>query len=142
MGCLFISNQFLKAIKAAVLNRPYQLGFRGKTSFLFVKDVADIFLACSQAQWQGAAAFNMRGHVADVQEFLQALHEELPASKQLITIAADAGPLPLAYDFNETGLRALLGNKLHYRPLTDGIRITAQAFQQLLAEGRLHDKDL
>jgi nucleoside-diphosphate-sugar epimerase len=130
-----------KAIKSTVLGRKYQIPFGGKTSFLFVEDAADVFLKCSRVEHNGAYALNMRGKVLSVEEFVDCLHQTLPESRDLVSIAPNAPVLPLAYDFNERGLEQLIG-KVKYTDIKEGIRSTAAGFFELKKLGLLHDKDL
>jgi len=133
-----------KAIKSTILGRKYAISFSGKTSFNFVEDIADIFIGCSNAKLPKdcySKALNIQGKVISSEEFLSILHEELPESKNLISIQKDAPTLPLAYDFNQKGLDALLPNQ-HYTSIRDGIRKAASTFKSLHANGQLHTRDL
>src|SRR5262249_52561539 len=96
-----------KAVKAAVLGRPYAIGFTGKTGFSYAADVAAVFIACARSSPRGALALNLRGEVARVEEFVATLEEELPEAKGAITAAG--APVPVAWDVREDGLEALLG---------------------------------
>jgi len=125
-----------------MLGRKFQIPFSGKTSFLFIEDAADIFVKCAQVEQKGAFALNIRGTILSVEEFLQILYEALPESKGLITALPNAPGLPLAYDFEEKGLEKLLGDKVKYTSIKDGILKSVFAFGELKKLGLLHDKDL
>lgn len=131
-----------KAIKAALLGRPYQIQFQGKTCFLFVEDAAELFLQCAERTAEGALALNMRGNVVDLSEFLDVLNRELPQAKDLISVAPNAPTLPLAYDFQDEGLGKLLGAPVRYTPLDEGVAKTIRTFQNLREQNLLHDRDL
>lgn len=50
-----------KALKAAILDRPYQIAFTGELCLNFVDDVADYFIGCGRAKLAGAYALNLKG---------------------------------------------------------------------------------
>jgi len=130
-----------KAIKAAILGRPLVIPFGGSTSFNYVQDVADVFVDAATAPLQGAHVLNMKGDVLSVEQFVAILHDVLPASKALISIQPGAKPLPLAYNFSQAGLDALLPRQ-KFTSVRDGILKTAELFRTLHSEGRLHADDL
>ena len=51
------------ALKAALLGRPFEIGFTGPTDFQLVEDVASIFVRCLEAP-EGAHVFNVHGETA------------------------------------------------------------------------------
>ncbi len=130
-----------KALKAAVLGRPYTIGFTGPTGFSYVADVAATFIACARSRPGAALALNLRGEVARVEEFLSLLEVEVPEARG--RIACQGPPSPIACDFEERGLGELLGEgNIPRTPLRSGIRATLEIFRGLAREGRLHDRDL
>ena len=88
---------------------------------------------------QGAYAFNIRGHVLSVDEFPALVEDVIPGAAARIHV--EGGPLPLAYDILDTGLRDLLGD-LHITPIREGVARTVEHFRRLQKDGRLHDRDL
>lgn len=153
-----------KAIKAAVLGRPYAIGFRGTTGFHYAEDVAAAFVACARALLEGGAApreasrrqlegaraplggahaLNLRGEILDVEEFVRILGDEIPGAASLIRVEGD--PLPIAHDFDQGGLDGFLmgaGETLPRTSVAEGIRRTADRFRELRERGRLGDEDL
>ncbi len=130
-----------KAIKAAILERPFTIGFTGTTGFSYVEDVAQMFIACARANPHAALCLNLRGEVAPVEEFVRLLEEEIPSCRGKITCQGKA--IPIAYDFEEKGLATLLGAaNIPRTPIQRGIRATAEAFRSLARDGRLDQKDL
>jgi len=130
-----------KAIKAAILDRSFTIGFTGTTGFSYASDVAQIFIACARANPKAALALNLRGQVATVEDFIKTLEEVVPGARGKITCAGN--PIPVAYDFQERGLESLLGpGNIPTTPIHRGIRSTAESFRGLAREGRLHDRDL
>ncbi|MBI4603334.1 MAG: SDR family oxidoreductase, partial [Planctomycetes bacterium] len=128
-----------KAVKSAVLGRPYTIGFTGTTGFNYVEDVARVFIGCSRAATQGARALNLRGEILSVDDFVGVIERVVPGA--VGRIRAEGPTIPVAYDFLETGLEDLLGRVPH-TPLEEGVRRTADRFRRLLARGALHDRDL
>ncbi len=128
-----------KAIKAALLGRPYTIQFSGDTAFNYVEDAASIFVRCARRCAEGAFALNMRGELLSVETFIRLIEAEVPAAKGLI--GSTGGSIPVAFDFLEPGLEALLGRVLH-TPIPEGIHRTAERFRRLMARGKLHDRDL
>jgi len=130
-----------KALKAAVLGRPYAIGFTGVTAFSYVADVAAAFVACARSDPRAALALNLPGEVVAVEDFIRRIEAEAPACRGKIT--ATGQPIPVAYDFSGEGLERLLGRgNVPATPLGQGIHETAEIFRALAREGRLHDRDL
>ncbi len=129
-----------KAIKAAVLGRAYTIPFSGPTSFVYVEDLAEIFIRAARSGHEGAVALNIRGQVETVSEFLARLCEVLPEAGRRITCEGD--PVPIAFDFDESGLEALLGSDVPRTAIREGIQRTVDHFERLARSRRLHDRDL
>ena len=128
-----------KAIKAALLERPYTIGFTGMTSFVFAQDLARTFIACARAEFEGARSFNIRGALETIENFIGLLDEIIPGAAGRIGSSGSA--IPVAYDVNETGLRELLGD-VPCVSVREGIEKTVRHFEALQDGGRLHDRDL
>ena len=128
-----------KAIKAAVIGRPYTIRFTGGMDLQYVRDTARIFIRCAEAGLTGAKVYTPRGDVMRVQDFLTILEQILPVSRTLIK--AEGNSLPVSYDFDDSALHKDLGD-VHCTPLEDGIRETAAIFQRLKQAGTLDTKDL
>jgi nucleoside-diphosphate-sugar epimerase len=128
-----------KAIKAAVLGRPYTISFSGMTGFELAADAASIFAACARAEVSAALALNLRGVTASVEDFIRAIETVLPEAKGTLSCRGPA--LPVACNFLEAGLEALLG-PIRRQPLVEGVRRTVEHFRRLEARGMLHVQDL
>jgi nucleoside-diphosphate-sugar epimerase len=128
-----------KAIKAAVLSRAYAIGFRGPTGFHYAEDVAAAFVACARAPLEGSHALNVRGEILEVEDFVRLLGQVVPGSDSLIRV--EGAPLPIAHDFDQSGLERIAGS-LPRTPVAEGIRRTAHRFRELRERGRLRDEDL
>ena len=130
-----------KAIKATVLKRPYTVAFTGHSSFLYVKDLARIFIDVARSPVTEALTLNVRGTIDTVENFLDSLKELFPGGA--MHVDCQGTPLPFAYDLDETGLQQLLGaENIPQTSIRDGIEQTARRFRRLAKAGRLHADDL
>jgi nucleoside-diphosphate-sugar epimerase len=136
---LGMTSEPTKAIKAAVLGRPYPISFGGWTDFQFVADVAEAFVLGCERPYVGAGAFNLRGAVVTLDVFRRTLARVVPEAEHLVTVGTSQ--IGIAYDLSDAGIAAALG-PMPTTSLEDGIRATAEGFRRLLAEGRLDASDL
>jgi len=120
------------AIRAAVRGEEFAVPFTGTTGFNFGPDVAAAFVGCALRHREGAVAYNNPGENHDVRHFLDVVESVVPAAKG--KLRCEGGPLPIAWDFDETGLDELLGGAPH-TPIEVGIERTAQRFGELEARG-------
>jgi len=134
-----ISSGPTKAIKAAVLRRPYIIGFTGTTDLQYVRDTARIFIRCAERDIPGAKVYTPRGSVIRVEEFIHTLEQVLPNAHGLIK--AQGKQLPIAADLDDSALKHDLGEDPR-TPLEEGIRETVNIFERLDREGRLETKEL
>ena len=134
-----ISSGPTKAIKAAVLRRPYVIGFTGTVDLQYIRDTAQIFIQCAERDIPGAKVYTPRGSVIRVEEFINTLEQLFPHAHGLIK--AQGKHLPIAADLDDSTLKRDLGGDPH-TPLEEGIRETANIFERLDREGRLDTKEL
>ncbi len=128
-----------KAIKAAILGRPYTIRFTGGLDLQYGKDTAGIFLRCAEMEFQGARVYTLRGAVVHMDEFLATLERVLPRARGLIR--SEGPQLPIAYDLDDSQLVKDLG-EVPRTPLEQGIRETAEIFERLAQAGKLDTADL
>ena len=130
-------------MKAAVLGKPFQIGFTGSTDFNYVADTAAAFVACADAAPvngpDGAFVYNLHGDAVNVAAIVAAIEQACPEAKGLITAAGPHLPIPPQLD----------GRAIHAAypglPHTDleaGIRATVQRFVELRDAGNLDVSDL
>jgi nucleoside-diphosphate-sugar epimerase len=136
---LGMTSEPTKAIKAALLGRPWHIAFGGITDFQYVDDVAKTFVRCLSRPYQGAKSYNMRGVVTTVRAFAEALNEVLPDAKALVTVGSSQ--IAIAYDLDDSALEADLG-PMPKSSLATGIRKTVEIFESLRRDGRLDASDL
>jgi nucleoside-diphosphate-sugar epimerase len=128
-----------KAMKAAVVGRPFHIRFGGKTDFLYVADCADAFIRAASADLEGAHAFNSHGETIEVAAVVREIETNLPAAKGLITF--DPAPLALPPELDDSAIVAALGDIPH-TTLAQGTKETIERFSLLHREGRLDTSDL
>jgi nucleoside-diphosphate-sugar epimerase len=129
-----------RAMKAAVVGRPYTIPFSGATDFNYVGDTAAAFLACADRGPRGACVFNLHGETLDVAGFVDAIEALGPESARgLLRVAGP--PLPIPPELDGAALRRALPD-LALTPLAAGVRATLERFSALHARGALDLSDL
>lgn len=128
-----------KAMKAAVVGRPFHIRFGGKTDFLYVADCADAFIRAAESDLEGAHVFNLHGETIDVSAVVKEIEAAIPAAKGTITV--DPTPLALPPQLDDSAIVRALGDIPH-TSLAQGTRETVERFMLLQREGRLDTSDL
>jgi nucleoside-diphosphate-sugar epimerase len=128
-----------KAMKAAVVGRPFHVRFGGRTDFQYVADTADVFIRAATSKLNGAHVFNLHGETIPIARVVAEIERVWPSAAGTITYA-DA-PLPIAAEMDDHALRAALG-PVPATSLAEGVRATMARFAELLNEGRLDISDL
>lgn len=134
-----ITSDPTKAMKAAVVGRPYRIRFGGRTDFQYVSDTADTFIRAAVSDLDGAHVFNLHGETVRVADVVAEIERARPDARGLITF--DETPLSIPSEFDDAAVRAALG-PLPATPLAEGVRATVERFSQLQDEGRLDTGDL
>ena len=122
------------AIKAAVLEKHFQIRIGGFMDMQYVEDVAEIFIRCLLSDLSGAHVFNLAGEIIRMVDFIEAIDREMPGSARLLS--AEGPQVPVSYKLDDAQLRAAVPG-IPRTPLADGIRKTAEIFERLKSEGRL-----
>ncbi len=128
-----------KAMKAAVLGRPYRIAFSGATDFHYVADTAAAFVACADRAPEGAHVFNLHGQSVDVARIVAEIEALEPGARGSITWGGPPIPIPPVLDGD--AIHAKIGG-LPSTSLQEGIGWTVARFRELLTEGRLDARDL
>lgn len=128
-----------KAMKAAVIGRPFHIRFGGRTDFLYVADAADAFISAANSELEGAHVFNLHGETAAISEIIQEIEQSWPEARGLIS--QEDKPLAIPSELDDSAIRAALGN-LPSTPLHDGVTQTIEQFAALNRQGRLDSSDL
>lgn len=128
-----------KAMKAAVVGRPFHIRFGGRTDFLYAADCADAFIRSADADQPGAFVFNLHGETAAIAEIVTEIEKNLPSAVGTITHADNIMPIPAELD--DAAIIATLGNIPH-TSLAQGVQETIARFTALHEQGRLDTADL
>ena len=128
-----------KAMKAAVVGRPFHIRFGGRTDFQFVRDTADVFIRAATANLNGAHVFNLHGETISIGAVVAEIEHAWPNAKGTITYSDT--PLAIPAEMDDTAIRATLG-PLPATPLAEGVHSTIERFAELESEGRLDTSDL
>ena len=136
---LGMTSEPTKAVKAALLGRPYHVSFGGWTDFQYVDDVAKAFVLSLTRPYSGARSYNLRGEVVQLADFKRALAKVLPEAAKLVTFGTQQ--IAIAYDLSDDAIQKDLG-QMPKTSLEDGIRETVVIFRRLQEEGRLDTADL
>jgi UDP-glucose 4-epimerase len=128
-----------KAMKAAVVGRPFHIRFGGRTDFQYVADTAEAFIRAATANLEGSQVFNLHGETVHLAEVVKEIERAWPDARGKITHGAD--PLAIPAEFDNSAIRAALG-PLPTTTLADGVRDTIERFAELQRRGRLDTTDL
>jgi UDP-glucuronate 4-epimerase len=123
-----------KAMFAAAVGQPFHIPYGGRGDFDYADDVAQMFIACSRAPFEGAEIFNIRGSVAHMREVVDAIAAAAPESRGRITFSENTLPFP--EEFDATPLAGLIG-PLPNTPLQDAVADTVSRFRKLVGSGRM-----
>jgi nucleoside-diphosphate-sugar epimerase len=128
-----------KAMKAAVVGRPFHIRFGGRTDFQYVADTAEVFIRAATSKVKGAHVFNLHGETVHVGDVAAEIERAWPQARGTITCANE--PLTIPAEMNDAAIREALG-VLPSTTLADGVKSTIARFAVLHGEGRLDTSDL
>ena len=129
-----VTSEPTRAIRAVALGRPYHISYGGLQDLQFAGDVAATFLRALTGPGDGAEAYNVRGAVVPIEDFVATLAEVVPSSAGRVTHGSNQ--LPIAPDLDDSRLAARFA-PLPRTSLADGIADTFRRFAALHAAGRL-----
>src|ERR1700752_2062264 len=121
-----------KAMKSAVLGRPFHIRFGGATDFQYVADTAAAFIACADHAPDGAHVFNLHGETVTVDRIANFINASA-GDGELITFGGP--PIPIAASMDNSAIRKTIGS-LPSTPLETGVRETMERFAALRDDGR------
>lgn len=129
-----------KAMKAAVLGRPFHIRFGGATDFQYVADTAAAFIACADNAPEGAHVFNLHGETVKVERIAQFINSQVASNNDdLVTFGGP--PIPIAAVMDDAAIRRVL-HGLPSTPLEVGVHETMERFAALRDTNRLDTSDL
>lgn len=123
-----------KAMLAAAVGRAYRIGYGGMALYHHASDVAKAFILAANTPYQGAAAFDLPGILAPMQEVVTAIETAVPDMAGKITF--DSKPLPVRYEPDASQFYAILGD-MQWTSLVDGAQQTIKSFQDAIRKGRI-----
>ena len=112
-----------KAILAAIMGEPFEIGFGGKMQFQLASDVALQFIAASEQKADGSHFFNLGTPVTHVDEFVSHIKTAIPQAK----ITRKETILPFPEGFDDSALRTAVST-VYETPLKQGISQTIEHF--------------
>jgi nucleoside-diphosphate-sugar epimerase len=126
-----------KAMKAAILGRPFHIRFGGSTDFQYVADTAATFIASADQIPDGASVFNLHGESVAVSRVANIINQK--AQRDLVTFG---GPdIPVAPSMNDSAIRNVIAG-LPNTSLETGVEETMNMFSLLRDKGCLDTADL
>ena len=128
-----------KAMKAAVVGRPFHIRFGGRTDFQYVADTAEVFIRASTSNLRGAHVFNLHGETVHISDVVAEIEHAWPGANGTITCADE--PLAIPAEMDDAAIREALG-PLPATTLVDGVSSTIARFAELQRKGRLDTNDL
>ena len=134
-----VTSDATRAIKSAVVGRPFTFRYSGRNALQFARDVAAAFVMSALDCRQVAATFNLRGHVIEMTDFIAEIEDLWPTAKGQIELSG--GPIPVACDLDDSALRSFLP-EIPETSLRDGIRQTLELFEAMREAGSLDTSDL
>ena len=128
-----------KAMKAAVVGRPFHIRFGGRTDFLYTRDCASAFIRAARSGASGSHAFNLHGDTVAISDIVSEIERLKPDAKGAITF--DQTPMAIPDELDDSAIMQMLGT-VSRTPYTAGIRETMERFSSLRDQGRLDTADL
>jgi nucleoside-diphosphate-sugar epimerase len=127
-----------KAMKSAVLGRPFHIRFSGATDFQYVADTAVTFISCADQMPEGANVFNLHGETVTVDRITEFINQQ-SSNGELITFGGP--PIPIAPALDDSAIRKVM-TALPSTPLDVGVRETMDRFAALRDAGKLDTSDI
>ena len=127
-----LTSDITKAMKAAVVGRPFDIRFTGATDVIHARDAAWAFVHAADGAPPGAHVFNLHGERCEVSEIIDRIHSH----SETECISMSGPPLPIPPEMVDASIRKVFGD-LPRTSMADGVRETMAAFAALQREGRL-----
>lgn len=127
-----------KAMLAAALGVPYEIGFRSALQLQYAPDIAEAFIAGTRGSREGAPVYNVGGPAISIPEVVDAIVRAEPEAEGLLTFAERDLPYPAAF---ESSIREHL-TLAEPMPFETATAETISAFRRLAAEGRIDARAL
>ncbi|NDR56463.1 NAD-dependent epimerase/dehydratase family protein [Aliiruegeria sabulilitoris] len=129
---LGMTSEFSVALLHAARGEAFDISFGGPVSWLYAGEAASAFIAAVAREGEGAPVFDLNGTCMSIEEGLEILSRVAPGH----AVRTVGTLLPIPPDLSDAPIRAHLGAYPSVTP-EEGIRTTFDAFQKLLAKGKL-----
>jgi len=123
-----------QAMRAAALGEAYEIPFKGRFSFQYAGDVAEIFIRCAGRTIEGAQTGDPSATLESIDDVVAAIQANVPDARVTIADRFRQGPED---GFETDAVEDLLGN-LPATSLVEGVRATIAAFQSAAARENAH----
>ena len=123
-----VTSEPTRAIQEVAAGKSFAISYGGVQDLQYVDDVAATFLKTLGDPFEGAEAYNVRGAVVSIEEFVATFEAVVPEAKGKITHGDKQ--LPIAPDLDDARLEAQFGT-LPRTALCDGLRETYRRFADI-----------
>lgn len=123
-----VTSEPTRAIQDVAAGKSFAISYGGVQDLQYVDDVAATFLKALRDPFEGAEAYNVRGAVVSIEEFVATFEAVVPEAKGKVTHGDKQ--LPIAPDLDNARLEARFG-PLPMTSLADGLRDTYRRFLEL-----------
>ena len=123
-----VTSEPTRAIQEVAAGKSFAISYGGVQDLQYVDDVAATFLKTLRDPFEGAEAYNVRGAVVSIEEFVATFEAVVPEAKGKITHGDKQ--LPIAPDLDDARLEAQFG-PLPRTALADGLRETYRRFADI-----------
>ena len=123
-----VTSEPTRAIQEVAAGKSFAISYGGVQDLQYVDDVAATFLKTLGDPFEGAEAYNVRGAVVSIEEFVATFEAVVPEAKGKITHGDKQ--LPIAPDLDDARLEAQFG-PLPRTALCDGLRETYRRFADI-----------
>ena len=131
-----------RAIKSAVIGRPFRIRFSGVTDFIYTADTAAAFIACADRAPDGAHVFNLHGDAQERRGCRGDSSNRKSDRRARGLISIDGPGIPMPPSLDDSALRAVIaGFAEHARSRTAFARRSGASARSRTA-GRLDTADI
>jgi UDP-glucuronate 4-epimerase len=126
------------AALAAATGQAYHIPYGGRHQLQYASDVAAAFIRASEADFAGAAVYDLGGEVTSIGDVIAAIERAVPESRGALTYDPDVR-LPFPSGSYDLGLEAVIGPQPQ-TPLDVAVQETVQRFRAAIQRGSLSTK--
>jgi nucleoside-diphosphate-sugar epimerase len=120
------------AMLHAAAGRGFTIPYGGGSQLHFAEDAADVFVAASRTDYEGAIVADLGGPAVQMREVVEAIRRA--AGSLEAPIEFEDKPLPFPAEVHDGDLESVLG-PVRWTSLDEGVGRTVESFRALLREG-------